>query len=82
MGMRLGVVCPEPVLSYRWAANSTGPWCARRNLPTSLKEGKYRLQEGRLPRFGFSILMADVAGFMIQAAEKRAFIGKVVGVCN
>jgi hypothetical protein len=46
------------------------------------QRGKYRVQEGRLPRFGFSISRADAADFMIEAAEKRAFIGKVVGVCN
>lgn len=44
--------------------------------------GTYRIREGHLPRFGFSISRADVADFMIGAAEKRAFIGKVVGVCN
>jgi putative NADH-flavin reductase len=44
--------------------------------------GKYRVREGHLPRFGFTISRADVAEFMIKTAENRAFIGKVVGVCN
>jgi putative NADH-flavin reductase len=44
--------------------------------------GKYRIREGHLPWFGFSISRADVADFMIKAAENRASIGKVVGVCN
>jgi putative NADH-flavin reductase len=44
--------------------------------------GKYRVLEGHLPRFGFKISRADVADFMIKAAEDRSSIGKVIGVCN
>ncbi|PYU29634.1 MAG: hypothetical protein DMG31_16745 [Acidobacteria bacterium] len=44
--------------------------------------GKYRVREGHLPSFGFTISRADVADFMIGAIEKRASIGRVVGVCN
>jgi putative NADH-flavin reductase len=44
--------------------------------------GRYRMQEGRLPHFGFNISRADVADFMIQAADRRLSIRKVVGVCN
>jgi putative NADH-flavin reductase len=44
--------------------------------------GRYRMAEGRLPHFGFKISRADVADFMIQAAERRLSIQKVVGVCN
>jgi len=44
--------------------------------------GRYRMGEGRLPAFGFKISRADVADFMIQAAEKRLSIRKVVGLCN
>ena len=44
--------------------------------------GKYRVQEGHLPGFGFTISRADVADFMIKTAENRAFIGKVVGTSN
>jgi putative NADH-flavin reductase len=44
--------------------------------------GRYRMAEGRLPHFGFKISRADVADFMIQAAERRLSMRKVVGVCN
>jgi putative NADH-flavin reductase len=44
--------------------------------------GKYRIREGHLPRFGFSISRADVADFMIGTVERGASIGKVVGVSN
>jgi hypothetical protein len=44
--------------------------------------GKYRVREGHLPSFGFTISRAEVADFMIGAIEKRASIGRVVGVCN
>ncbi len=44
--------------------------------------GKYRVREGHLPSFGFTISRADVADFMVKAVENRASIGKIVGVCN
>ena len=44
--------------------------------------GKYRMREGHLPFFGFSISYADVADFMIKAVENHSLIGKVVGVCS
>lgn len=44
--------------------------------------GKYRVLEGHLPFFGWTISRADVADFMIQTAVNHAFIGKVVGVSN
>jgi putative NADH-flavin reductase len=44
--------------------------------------GRYRMAEGRLPAFGFKISRADVADFMIRAAERRLSIRKVVGICN
>jgi putative NADH-flavin reductase len=44
--------------------------------------GKYRVQEGHLPRFGFSISRADVADFMIKAGENHATAGKVLGVSD
>jgi putative NADH-flavin reductase len=46
------------------------------------RTGKYRVLEGRLPRFGFAISRADVADFMLKAGENGASIGKVVGVSN
>lgn len=42
--------------------------------------GKYRVREGHLPRFGFSVSRADVADFMIKAVENHALIQKIVGV--
>jgi putative NADH-flavin reductase len=44
--------------------------------------GKYRLREGHLPRFGFTISRADVADFMLKVVENRSAICKIVGVCN
>jgi len=44
--------------------------------------GRYRVREGRLPAFGFSIARADVADFMINAVESGSLIGKIAGVCN
>jgi NAD(P)H-binding len=44
--------------------------------------GKYRVREGHLPRFGFTISRVDVADFMVNAVENRALVGKIVGVCN
>jgi putative NADH-flavin reductase len=44
--------------------------------------GKYRVREGRLPRFGFKISRADVADYMIKAAENRSSVRKIVGIAN
>lgn len=44
--------------------------------------GKYRVREGHLPPFGFSVSRADVADFMIKTVEDHASVDKVVGVCN
>ncbi len=44
--------------------------------------GKYRVLEGHLPRFGFTISRADVADSMIKMVENRSSIRKIVGVCN
>ena len=43
---------------------------------------KYRVREGHLPRFGFNISRADVADFVIKAAENQVSVGQIVGVCN
>lgn len=51
-------------------------------LTDGAKKGKYRVREGHLPSFGFVISRADVADFMVGAAETGSFVGKVVGVCN
>lgn len=44
--------------------------------------GKFRVREGHLPAFGFSIPRADVADFMISTAENGAFAKSVVGVSS
>jgi putative NADH-flavin reductase len=43
---------------------------------------KYRVREGRLPSFGFTISRADVANFIIKSVENQLSIRKVIGVCN
>jgi putative NADH-flavin reductase len=51
-------------------------------LTNGPRRGRYRVREGHLPGFGFTISRADVAAFMIRTAENHAFIRKVVGVSN
>jgi putative NADH-flavin reductase len=46
------------------------------------RTGKFRVREGHLPGFGFSIPRADLADFMIQTAEGGAYRSTVVGVCR
>jgi putative NADH-flavin reductase len=44
--------------------------------------GKYRVEEGHLPRFGFRVSRADVADFMIRAVENHSSSRKIVGISN
>ncbi len=44
--------------------------------------GRYRVREGRLPRFGFTISRADVADCFIKTAETHAHIQKVIGASH
>lgn len=44
--------------------------------------GKYRVREGHLPPFGFTISRADVADFVLRTVQDRSTIGKIIGVCN
>ena len=44
--------------------------------------GSYRVGEERLPAFGFKISRANVAEFMVEAAESKEAAGKVFGVSN
>jgi putative NADH-flavin reductase len=46
------------------------------------RTGTYRVREGHLPRFGFTISRADVADYMIKAVENHASSQKIVGVSN
>jgi hypothetical protein len=41
--------------------------------------GRYRVREGHLPAFGFKISRADVADYMIKAAEDHLSSRKIVG---
>ena len=51
-------------------------------LTDAAYSGKFRIREGHLPRFGFTISRADVANYMIEALEERSGIGKVIGLSN
>jgi putative NADH-flavin reductase len=44
--------------------------------------GKYRVREGHLPRFGFTISRADVADCFIKTLEDPASIRKILGASN
>jgi len=44
--------------------------------------GKYRVQEGHLPRFGFKISRGDVADCFVKVTESHAHIQNVIGVSN
>jgi putative NADH-flavin reductase len=46
------------------------------------RNGSYRVREGHLLPFGFTISRADVADFMLKTVEDRAAIGKFIGLCN
>lgn len=48
-------------------------------LTDSSHTGKYRVREGHLPRFGFSISRADVADCFLKTLDDPNTIGKVVG---
>jgi putative NADH-flavin reductase len=54
--------------------------------PPELKDkpytGTYRVREGHLPHFGFSISRADVADFMIRAVEKHLSSRGIVGIAR
>jgi putative NADH-flavin reductase len=43
---------------------------------------KYRVQEGHLPIFGFSISRADVADFMLKTVADQAKFGKIFGISH
>jgi putative NADH-flavin reductase len=46
------------------------------------RTGNYRVREGSLPLFGFTISHADVADYMIRAAEDHSSSQKIVGISN
>ncbi len=51
-------------------------------LTDKARTERYRVREGHLPTFGFTISRADVADYMIKAVENHAAAGKIVGVSN
>ena len=44
--------------------------------------GRYRVREGHLPHFGFTVSRADVADFMVRQAIDSNSVGKIFGVSN
>ena len=54
--------------------------------PPRLTDGEhsahYRMREGHLPPFGFSISRADVADCFLKVLDDRSTIGKILGVSN
>ncbi len=51
-------------------------------LVDTARTGKYRVREGHLPRFGFKISRADVADYIIRAAEDGSMVRKIVGISD
>jgi putative NADH-flavin reductase len=49
-------------------------------LTDGAHSGKYRIREGHLPRFGFSISRADVADYFLKAVDDQTTIRKIIGV--
>jgi len=43
--------------------------------------GHFRVEEGQLPRNGSSISRADVAHFLLQAAEDGSYVRAIAGIC-
>jgi putative NADH-flavin reductase len=43
--------------------------------------GRFRVEEGQLPRNGSSISRADVAHFLLQAVEDGSYVRAIAGVC-
>ena len=78
-----GVVADATDMESRLRASGLEILIAR---PPQLKDmphtGKFRVREGRLPAFGFSIPRADVADYMIQMAEKSDLRSQIVGVSS
>jgi putative NADH-flavin reductase len=46
------------------------------------RSGKYRIREGHLPRFGFSISRASVADCFLRLLDDPATVGKTVGASD
>ncbi len=51
-------------------------------LTDKTQNGSYRVREGHLPRFGFSISRADVADCFVKVVEDPATIRKVLGASD
>lgn len=51
-------------------------------LTDGVHSGNYRIREGHLPRFGFSISRADVADCFLKVLDDRTTIGKIMGASD
>jgi putative NADH-flavin reductase len=51
-------------------------------LTDGVHSGKYRIREGHLPRFGFSISRADVADYFLKVLDDQTTIRKILGVSD
>jgi len=51
-------------------------------LTDKARTGKYRVREGHLPRFGFTISRADVADCLIKTLDDHSSAKKILGVSN
>ena len=51
-------------------------------LTDRLRVGRYRVREGHLPRFGFTISRADVADCFIETVNDRTSVRKILGLSN
>jgi putative NADH-flavin reductase len=79
-----GAVVADACAMERMITESSLDWAIVRppRLTNKPHTGRYRVREGHLPGFGFTISRADVADFVIRAAESHASSRKVVGVAN
>lgn len=51
-------------------------------LTNGPRSGTYRVREGHLPSFGFSISRADVADCFLKILDDQTTFGKILGVSN
>ena len=51
-------------------------------LTTGVRTEHYRVKDGHLPPWGFSISRADLAHFMLREVERPRHLRSIVGVCR
>jgi putative NADH-flavin reductase len=78
-----GVVADATVAEATYRQSGLG-WTIVRppRLTDKAYTGRYRVREGHLPRFGFTVSRADVADFMVQKAIDDNSAGKIFGVSH